>query len=247
MPRLLIVDDDPFLLRALQRLFAAHGYYCATAMTAGRATAAVAEEASGPGFDLIILDVGLPDADGFSLCRSLRSHTTAPLLFLTARSLSSDKIGGLDAGADDYVTKPFDPPELLARARSLIRRADEYSQPAATTDLLTVGDLVVAVGSREVRRQGVSLHLTCREFELLHLLARHPNTALATDWILESVWGYGTDLGVKALTVCVQRLREKIEVDPKRPRLLVTIRGFGYKLCTGGSRPLDETRAAGGE
>jgi DNA-binding response OmpR family regulator len=228
MPRLLLVDDDRFILRALEKLLTNEGYFCVSAISGDDARRAL----QGDPFDLVLLDVGLPDVDGFTLCRQIRSLHRMPIIYLTGRDDNSDKVVGLEVGGDDYLTKPFAPRELVARVRAHLRRSTEYSQPVAAPDQIALGKLVVDVDRRDALVDGHAVHLTDREFELLHLMARHRDKALATEWIFESVWGYDTELGLKALAVYVRRLRRKIEVDPDHPRYLVTIRGFGYKLST---------------
>lgn len=229
MPRLLLVDDDRFILRAIEKLLAAEGYFCQTAISAEEARRAL----QGEPFDLVVLDVGLPDQDGFSLCRQIRAQHRMPILFLTARDDNADKVVGLEVGADDYLTKPFAPRELVARVRAHLRRSIEYSQPAEQSRQIKAGLLVVDVDRRDAFINDVPAHLTEREFELLLLLARHRDKALATDWIFENVWGYDAELGVKTLAVFVRRVRRKIEADPDHPRFLQTVRGFGYKLTSG--------------
>lgn len=226
MPRLLLVDDDRFLLRAVEKLLASEGYFCQTAVNAEQARLALAGEP----FDLVVLDIGLPDMDGFALCRQIRARYRMPIVFLSARDDSADKVIGLEVGADDYLTKPFAPRELLARVRAHLRRETEYSRPVEADNQITIGNLVVDVDSRDALRDGVRAHLTEREFELLHFLARHRDKALATEWIFENVWGYDAEMGVKTLAVYIRRLRRKIEADPDNPRLLQTVRGYGYKL-----------------
>src|SRR5579871_2950253 len=229
MPRLLLVDDDRFLLRAVEKLLSAEGYYCQTAVSAEEARRALL----GDSFVMMVLDVGLPDQDGFTLCRQIRTRHRMPVLFLTARDENADKVIGLEVGADDYLTKPFAPRELVARVRAHLRRATEYSQPVEASNQFRLGDLIVDVDRRDALRSGDPVRLTEREFELLHLLARHRDKALATDWIFENVWGYDAEMGVKTLAVYVRRLRRKIETDPDNPRYLLTVRGFGYKLTSG--------------
>jgi DNA-binding response OmpR family regulator len=233
MPRLLLVDDDRPLLRAVQKLFLAEGYHCRTAATAAEARQALTEATAEEPFDLLVLDVTLPDGDGFGLCRQVRTRHRMPILLLTGRSSSADKVVGLEIGADDYVTKPFDPRELVARVRALLRRATEYAQPVEADRALQIGPLTVDVDGRQAWRGGEPVPLTEREFELLYLFARHREKALASEWIFENIWGYDADLGMKTLTVYISRLRQKLEADPAHPRLLVTIRGFGYKLTAG--------------
>jgi two-component system response regulator VicR len=237
VPRLLLIDDDRFLLRALENLLSAEGYFCQAAVTAEEARAAL----RGEPFDMVILDVGLPDQDGISLCRQIRTRHRMPILMLSARGDNADKVVGLEVGADDYLTKPFMPRELIARVRAQLRRALEYSQPSEPNNQIAIGSLLIDMDSRDALCAGRPAHLTGREFALLHFLARHRNRALATEWIFENVWGYGAALGVKTLAVFVRRVRCKIEADPENPRFLQTVRGYGYKL-TDGSEPLDQKR-----
>lgn len=229
MPRLLLVDDDRFLLRAVEKLLTAEGYFCLTAGTADEAR----RHLNGNPFDMIVLDINLPDQDGFTFCRQIRSRHRMPILFLTAREESGDKVIGLEVGADDYLTKPFAPRELVARVRAHLRRASEYSVVEGKPNQIALGGLIIDSDSRDAFRNGAAVHLTEREFELLHLLARHREKALASDWIFENVWGFDADMGVKTLAVYVRRLRLKIEHDPDHPVMLLTVRGFGYKLTPG--------------
>ena len=226
MPRILLVDDDRFLLRAVEKLLSAEGYFCHSCVSAEEARQAL----TGDSFDLIVLDIGLPDQDGIALCRQIRAKHRMPIIFLSARVDNSDKVIGLEVGADDYLTKPFVPRELVARVRAHLRRVQEYSAPVEVSNRVLVGDLIVDVDQRDALRDGEPVSLTEREFELLHLFARNREKALATDWIFENVWGYDADLGVKTLAVYVRRLRCKIEADPDHPKHLLTVRGFGYKL-----------------
>jgi len=224
MPRTLIVDDDVYLLQALQKLLGTNGHCCHAVTTAEQARAALETSADEAPFDLVVLDVGLPDLSGFVLCRQLRQRHHLPILLLTARSSSEDQVLGLELGADDYVTKPFDPRELLARIHALLRRASEYTLPAERVRQIDLGEVVLDLDRRDAYRGGRPVHLTDREFELLCLLARHRGQALSSRWIFEVLWGTPADLGFKTLTVHVQRLRRKIEADPQHPRLLLTAR-----------------------
>lgn len=229
MPRILIVDDDRLLARSVEKLLAAEGYFCALAGSAAEAWTLLTQPDASP-FDLVVLDVGLPDRDGFSLCRQLRERYRMPILFLSARDDPADKIVGLELGADDYLAKPFVPRELAARVRAQLRRTAEYGATPAESRAITLGELVIDPDRREATVSGRSAGLTEREFQLLHLLARHRGKALSSEWIFESVWGYAADLGAKTLTVTLGRLRQKIEPDPQHPRTLITVRGFGYML-----------------
>ena len=226
MTRLLLIDDDRFILRALEKLLMAEGYYCQTAVNAQEARRALAGDA----FDMLLLDVSLPDQDGFALCRQIRARYKMPILFLSAREDNADKIIGLEVGGDDYLTKPFSPRELVARVRAQLRRAQEYNQSDKLPNMISLGSLLVDVDRHDAFRQGQPLNLTEREFALMHFLARHRDKALATNWIFENVWGVGADMGIQTLAVYIRRLRQKIEIDPDKPVHLLTLRGFGYKI-----------------
>lgn len=230
MPRLLLVDDDRLLLRSLEKLFAQEGYFCKSAQTVEDARRELLRAGADEPFDLILLDVGLPDGDGVSFCRQIRTRHRMPIMLLTARDEITDMVIGLEVGADDYLTKPFDPRELLARTRAHLRRSAEYEASTSAPNQIELGRLVLDLDAREARKDGKVLPLTEREFELLHLLARYPGKALASEWMFEQIWGYSPELGIKTLTVCVRRLREKLEDQAHVPQLLLTVRGFGYKL-----------------
>ena len=224
--KLLLVDDDRFILNPLARLLGIHGYHCTLAVTGAEALRALDAET----FDLMLLDIGLPDMDGLTVCRRVRAKYHLPIVMLTARDASSDKIIGLEVGADDYITKPFEPHEILARIRAHLRRSQEYSTPALTDNRIQIGALVIDPDLHDAVVDGKPVHLTAREFELLHLLAKKRGQALARDWIFEEIWGCDAELGIKALAVCVRRVRCKIETDPDQPQYLLTVRGYGYKL-----------------
>lgn len=225
--KLLLVDDDRFILNPLSRLLGLQGYQCTLAVTGEEALILLDSE----NFDLMLLDIGLPDIDGVSLCRRIRTKHNLPIIMLTARDTSSDKIIGLEVGADDYITKPFEPQEIVARVRSHLRRINEYCRPVQASEKIDLGDLVIDVGAHDAYLNGKPVGLTAKEFELLHLMARNHGRALERDWLFEQVWGYDAELGVKALAVCIRRLRCKIEQFPDNPKFLHTIRGFGYKLA----------------
>jgi DNA-binding response OmpR family regulator len=224
--KLLAVDDDRFILNSLVKLLGREGYHVTTAVSGTEAQRLLEGEA----FDLLLLDVSLGDVDGVTLCRRIRARHRVPIIMLTGRDAIADKVVGLEVGADDYITKPFDPPELLARVRAQLRRSQEYNEPAQQSDKIVVGPLVVDPGVRDALFYNRPAGLTQKEFELLHLLARHQGRALARDWLFEQVWGYDAELGVKTLAVYIRRLRCKIEDDPDNPCLLRTVRGFGYQL-----------------
>jgi DNA-binding response OmpR family regulator len=230
--RLLLVDDDRFLLDNVKRLLAAQGYQVRTASSAEDAFSKVAEEPP----DLMVLDVGLPDSDGVSLCRRIRAKWRFPVIMLTARSDAIDKVIGLEVGADDYLTKPFEPAELVARVRALLRRSQEYQAAAETSPGSTsVGELVIDHDSRQALVAGTPVSLTNKEFELLALLAKNAGRVLTRETLFETVWGYEMDFNSNSLDVYMYRLRKKIESDPENPRFLHTLKGYGYRLGIDGA------------
>jgi len=228
MPHVLIVEDEEQLGRLVREAFVAAGHSVAL-VTCGPDALTALERAPA---DLVILDWMLPGLDGLEVCRRIRARSIVPIMMLTARAEEVDRILGLDVGADDYLTKPFEPRELVARVRAHLRRATEYSQPVNSPNLIRIGTLIVDADKRDALCSGTEAHLTDREFELLHLLARHRDKALASDWLFENIWGYETLIGIKTLAVYIRRLRCKIEADPEDPCFLMTVRGFGYKLTS---------------
>jgi two-component system response regulator MprA len=221
--KVLVVEDDPAVRGSLERSLRFEGYEVVSAADGQAALAAVAEHAP----DAVLLDLGLPRLGGVEVCRRLRAAgDTTPVLMLTARDATSDRVAGLDVGADDYLPKPFALEELLARLRALLRRA-AATRTAGT--VLVVGDLRLDPGTREVTRAGRPITLTKTEHELLELLMRHPRQVLTRERILREVWGYDFDPGSNTLEVYVGYLRRKTEEDGE-PRLLHTVRGVGYAL-----------------
>lgn len=185
--------------------------------------------------DLLVLDIMLPGMDGFEICRKVRGSSNVPILILTARDSDLDELLGLELGADDYISKPFDMRKLIARTRALIRRSS--SGPKDDRDRLECGEIVMDLHKHEVRRSGKVVHLTPTEYDILELLLRRPGKVLERETILEHLWdGYYSSS--KTLDVHVRHLREKIEADPSDPRYLKTIRGTGYRL----ERPSEEER-----
>jgi two-component system response regulator MprA len=217
--RILVVDDDPEIRRVLQRGLAYEGYTVELAVD-GQAALVLARQTPP---DLVILDLRLPDLDGVEVCRRLRAGGDVPILMLTARDGVSDKVAGLDAGADDYLVKPFVMDELLARVRALLRRKQTPTGP------LHYADLVVDEGTRQVRRGSRSIELTAREFDLLAFFLRHPRQVLTRDAIYEAIWGYDFEGESKVLEVYIRRLRDKLQAGGEPP-LLQTVRGVGYAL-----------------
>jgi DNA-binding response OmpR family regulator len=228
--KILIVEDDRAISQSLGRLLAREGYYVQSRRTTEEAVVHLQEDAT---YDLALLDVMLPGEDGFACCRQMRAlGWRGPIIMLTGRSSAAYKVTGLQAGADDYITKPFDPAELLARVQAQLRRTREYDALPTTSGIIGLcPGLVVDLPSRQVRRNGQPVPLTEREFELLDLLARHQGTALDKMWLYQQIWGGASELGIKVLAVYVRRLRRKIERDVDKPECLLTVRGFGYKLA----------------
>jgi two-component system response regulator MprA len=220
--KVLIAEDDPSVRKAVQRVLELEKYDV-TAVNDGQAAL---EELSKTRFDLAVLDVMMPFADGLTVCREARHRgIQTPILLLTARVEVGDRVAGLDAGADDYLVKPFVVDELLARCRALLRR----SVSATTHSTLTVGTLVLNPLTREVRRGERALSLTKTEFDLLELLMQQPNTVVSRDYIYETIWGYDFETNSKSLDVYIGYLRRKTEEEGES-RLLYTIRGVGYTV-----------------
>ncbi len=223
MATVLVVDDEPIVREVVVRYLAREGH---TTLEAGDGNAARdAIESSDP--DLVVLDVMLPGMDGLELCRWIRSSSELPVILLTARGEEADRIVGLELGADDYVTKPFSPRELAARVRSVLRRTTPVGSDAQR---LVVGNVVLEHTTRDVRKAGVEVRLTAKEFDLLWFLASHARRVFSRDQLMASVWGYTAALDSGTVTVHVRRLREKIEDDPSSPEHLQTVWGVGYRL-----------------
>ncbi|WP_327091337.1 response regulator transcription factor [Nonomuraea sp. NBC_01738] len=222
--RLLVVDDEPALREALQSSLEFEGYRIATASDGQAALDAIAAES----FDAVLLDVMMPRLDGLTACRRLRqAGNHVPVLMLTARDAVGDRVSGLDAGADDYLVKPFELDELLARVRALLRRSALTTPPAG--GLLTYADLRMDPATREVTREGRVLDLTRTEYLLLELFLTHPRQVLTRDQILGEVWGFDFEPTSNSLDVYVMYLRRKTEAAGE-PRLVHTVRGVGYVL-----------------
>ena len=208
------------MLSMMRRVLEVDGYSVATADGGDAALEIVRAES----VDLLILDVMMPGADGFEVCRTVRRESAVPILMLTARDESVDKITGLDCGADDYVVKPFNPDELMARVRALLRRV----QPRQI-EVLRFQDVELVPSAREARRNGDLLELTAREYELLELFLRHPRQVLTREQILQDVWGFDYLGDSNLVDVRIKYLRDKLE-QGGRPRLIQTVRGAGYAL-----------------
>ena len=217
-PRLLLVDDDPQILNTLERNLRLEGYEVLTAETGADALRLA------DGVDLVVLDVNLPGLDGFEICRRIRYSDDVPVLMLTARDEIDDRVAGLDAGADDYLVKPFATEELLARVRALLRR-----KGTVLPTVIRFADLTIDTESRSITRGDRHLDLTVREYDLLVLLAQNARKVLTRATILSDVWGYDFEVGSNTLEVYVGYLRKKLEAGGEK-RLLHTVRGVGYVL-----------------
>jgi two-component system, OmpR family, phosphate regulon response regulator OmpR len=236
--RVLLIDDDPRLAQMLQQWLGGRGITLEHRATGAGGLSAVGPR--GDGLDLVLLDLGLPDMDGLDLCRQLRARAPAlPLIMLTARGDPEDRVLGLELGADDYLPKPFDPRELLARIRALLRR----SRPAAPGGALRFGALVLDPDAREVRKDGVRLPLTAHQLSILWALASRAGRVLSRAQIGEAVDGGRGDIEDRTIDVQISRIRALIEDDPRQPRLLQTVRGLGYVFARG---PADGGGGAGG-
>jgi DNA-binding response OmpR family regulator len=226
LPRILVVDDDVTVSEVVARYLERDGYRVEVRADGREALDRALAEPP----DLVVLDLMLPGMDGLEVCRRLRAIAPVPIVMLTARTQESDRILGLDLGADDYVSKPFSTKELVARVRAVLRRAQGPLDSGAPGPgrVHVDGDLEVDVAAREARLGGEVVGLTAREFELLAFLARHPRRAFTREEVLEHVWGYRYG-DTSTVTVHVRRLREKIEPDPAHPVRIVTVWGVGYR------------------
>ena len=223
--RILVVDDDVALAEMIGIVLQNEGYdvvFCPD----GSAALTQFQE-NNP--DLVLLDVMLPGMDGFDVCRAIRRVSDAPIVMLTARSDTADVVTGLEAGADDYVPKPFKPKELVARVRARLRGRED----SQADEGLSLQDLSIDVAGHIVKREGRVIALTPLEFDLLVTLARSPWKVFSREELLEQVWGYRHAADTRLVNVHVQRLRSKIERDPERPELVVTVRGVGYRAGAG--------------
>ena len=219
--RILVVDDDTALAEMIGIVLRTEGFepsFCADG-----AIAIDAFHASKP--DLILLDLMLPGMDGIEVCSHIRAESGIPIIMLTAKSDTADVVKGLESGADDYMVKPFNPKELVARIRTRLRPAS--ASPAA--DTLRVGDLEIDVAAHEVRRDDERINLTPLEFDLLIALAAKPQQVFTREMLLEQVWGYHYKADTRLVNVHVQRLRAKVEDDPDNPKIVMTVRGVGYR------------------
>ncbi len=223
--RILVVDDDTALSEMIGIVLRTEGFdpvFCADGNEA-HATFQVSRP------DLVLLDLMLPGKNGIEVCEEIRAESGVPIIMLTAKTDTTDVVRGLESGADDYVVKPFNPKELVARIRTRLRPT-----PVGSTDILRIGDLTVDVAGHEVCRGETRINLTPLEFELLLALASRPQQVFTREMLLEQVWGYHYKADTRLVNVHVQRLRAKIEDDPDNPKIVMTVRGVGYRAGAAG-------------
>lgn len=224
---ILVIDDDLFFQKGILRLLESEGYSCSGVTSGEDALAKLGEKPT----DLVILDLTLPGMDGITTCRRIRKAHRMPILMLTGRSDSTDKVLGLETGADDYLTKPFEAIELIARVRAQLRRTQEYRQEAERKGkVFELGDLQVNYDRRTAVIRGVKMDLTAREYELLAYLAENCDRAISREQLFERVWGYDLDFSTNSLDVHIYRIRKKLEQKISQPEYLHTVRGYGFKL-----------------
>jgi two-component system alkaline phosphatase synthesis response regulator PhoP len=214
----LVVDDEPNIADLIELYLDRDGFRVVKAATGEAGVRAVAEHRP----RLVVLDVGLPDIDGLEVCRRLRRTSTIPVIFLTARDGEVDRVLGLELGADDYVTKPFSPAELVARVKAVLRRTEQV----CGAEVIQIGEAVIDVGRREVRVRGDTVAFTTKEFELLHFLAERPGLALSRQQILDGVWGYDWYGDTRTVDVHLAQVRKKLDGTVR----IDTVRGVGYRL-----------------
>ncbi len=222
--RILVVEDDPSIRELTERGLRNAGFDVLTAERGDEGLRRFQERRP----DLVVLDVMLPGLDGLEVCRAIRATSAVPVVMLTARTDTIDVVVGLESGADDYVPKPFEMPELVARVRAALRRASRSDTP---DDLLRLGPLAVDVAAHTVERGDEQIELTPTEFRLLVELGRHPGMVLSREQLLERVWGYDYLGDSRVVDAAIQRLRAKVELDPARPTVIETVRGVGYRAA----------------
>lgn len=222
MKRVLVVDDEESILKVVSYALSQAGYEVHTASDA--AGAEMLFDEIDP--DLVVLDLMLPGKSGLDVARDLRTHSDTPIIMLSARGDEVDRVLGLEFGADDYVTKPFSPRELVSRVKAILRRTEGSHEKAS----IRVADLEIDTRSRQVKLSGQPIHLTSSEYGILLYLARHPGTAYSRQAILSALWDESPVGDERAIDVHIHNIREKLEADPKNPTYILTVRGYGYRL-----------------
>ena len=222
-PKILVVDDEPIVRDVVCRYLERESFRTVEAADGDEACRVLRSE----DVQLVVLDVMLPGQGGLEVCRWIRARSDTPVIMLTGRAELTDRIVGLELGADDYVTKPFSPRELVARIRTVLRRA---GAGVGTEGRIELADLVVDPATREVLVSGELIELTVREFDLLEFLCRHPRQVFSRDQLMDAVWGYRSARDTGTVTVHVRRLREKLELDPSHPQRFQTVWGVGYRF-----------------
>lgn len=227
MPQqILVVEDELFTRRLLQDLLQKEGFVVTTAGTIAEALAEVNRRS----YDLILLDLLMPDGDGLDACKRIRQRHRMPIVILSTKRLLEDRVAGLETGADDYIAKPFEPAELVARVRAQLRRAKELSSDSFA-ERIHAGSLLIDPEAQDAFVDGRAAGLTQKEFQLLHLLATRAGKAVSRDFLLEQLWGEDELNSDKNVAVYIRRIRQKIERNPDEPEFLLTVRGFGYRVA----------------
>jgi phosphate regulon transcriptional regulator PhoB len=229
VPKILVVDDEKTIVKGLKFALEREHYEVLAAYDGEEALRLFEEEAP----DLIVLDLMLPGIDGFEVCRRIRKKSETPIIMLTARGEDIDKILGLELGADDYMTKPFNPRELIARVKAILRRSQNKTTDQANLKVIRLQDLQIDLFSHKVKVRGKEVELTSKEFALLSLLASQPGRVFSREQLLEHVWGYDYYGDARTVDVHIRHLREKIEPDPSAPEMILTVWGAGYKFREG--------------
>jgi len=223
MPRVLVVDDELKIARLVRDYLTEAGFDVTMASTGPGAVAAARSDQP----DLVVLDLGLPGMDGYDVTRAIRGQSAIPIIMLTARSEETDRIIGLELGADDYVVKPFSPRELVARVKAVLRRA----RGQVATEVIRVKDLAISIPHRAVERDGARVELTSSEFELLRVLASNPGRVFTRGQLLDAVRGVSFESYERAIDAHIKNLRKKLELDPRHPKYVLTVYGVGYKFA----------------
>jgi len=229
--RILIADDDPSIANLIQVTLKKDPRYEIVAVNNGLEALQAFEEQQ-PAFDVVILDVMMPYVDGFEACERIREQSDVPIVILTSRDGTDDVIHGFELGADDYITKPFKTTELIARVEAILRRVEGYKQRQAPP-IVRVGEIEIDEPRHRVSVRGKEVNLTPMEFELLYFLAANAGQVFDRETLFREVWGYDYVGETNLVDVCVRRLREKVEIEPSRPHIIITVRGVGYKLADG--------------